>query len=134
MIATATCIGLSAVKLLKKDADAVMVVLPSDHYIEDEKSYIDALKQAVELANRRKGIITLGIKPTRPETGYGYIQMGERINANIATYKVERFTEKPNIEAISSLVLSMKISFLFSLSKTLIKLFVFSIISFINGI
>lgn len=95
---TATCIGLSAVRLLKKDADAVMIVLPSDHYIEDEKSYVDTLKQAVELANRRKGIVTLGIKPTRPETGYGYIQMGERINGDIPTFKVTRFTEKPNIE------------------------------------
>ena len=75
-----------------------MIVLPSDHYIEDEKSYIDALKQAVELANRKKGIITLGIKPARPETGYGYIQMGERINGYIPTFKVTRFTEKPNIE------------------------------------
>lgn len=95
---TATCIGLSAVKLLKKDVDAVMVVLPSDHYIENEKSYINALKQAVELANRRRGIVTLGIEPSRPETGYGYIQMGERVVGEIPSYKVTRFTEKPNIE------------------------------------
>ena len=72
---TATCIGLSAVKLLKKDGDAVMVVLPSDHYIENEKNYVETLNQAVELANRRRGIVTLGIEPTRPETGYGYIEM-----------------------------------------------------------
>ena len=95
---TATCIGLSAVKLLKKDGDAVMVVLPSDHYIENEKSYVETLSQAVELANRRRGIVTLGIEPNRPETGYGYIQMGERISGNIATYRVARFTEKPNVE------------------------------------
>ena len=95
---TATCIGLSAVKLLKKDGDAVMVVLPSDHYIENEKNYVETLNQAVELANRRRGIVTLGIEPTRPETGYGYIEMGERISGNIATYKVARFTEKPNVE------------------------------------
>ena len=95
---TATCIGLSAVKLLKKDGDAVMVVLPSDHYIEDDKNYVETLKQAVELANRRRGIVTLGIEPTRPETGYGYIEMGERISGNIATYRVARFTEKPNVE------------------------------------
>lgn len=95
---TATCIGLSAVKLLKKDGDAVMVVLPSDHYIENDKNYVETLRQAVELANRRRGIVTLGIEPTRPETGYGYIQMGERISGNIATYRVARFTEKPNVE------------------------------------
>lgn len=95
---TATCIGLSAIKLLKKDADAVMIVLPSDHYIEGEKSYIEILKQAVELANKKRGIITLGIEPSRPETGYGYIEMGERVGATIPTYRVTRFTEKPNIE------------------------------------
>ncbi|MGL5352755.1 MAG: mannose-1-phosphate guanylyltransferase, partial [Clostridium sp.] len=95
---TATCIGLSAVKLLKKDKDAVMVVLPSDHHIEGEKDYIETLSQAVEVANKRKGIVTLGIEPTRPETGYGYIEMGERILGERASYKVERFTEKPNTE------------------------------------
>jgi len=96
---TATCIGLSAVKLLKKDKDAVMVVLPSDHHIENEKVYIDTLSQAVEVANKRRGVVTLGINPTRAETGYGYIEMGTRIQSSqIATYKVARFTEKPNIE------------------------------------
>lgn len=95
---TATCIGLSAIKLLKKDANAVMVVLPSDHYIEGEKNYIETLNQAIEIANRRRGIVTLGIEPRRAETGYGYVQMGERIVGGIASYKVARFTEKPNID------------------------------------
>ncbi|MBU5488117.1 mannose-1-phosphate guanylyltransferase [Clostridium sp. MSJ-8] len=102
---TATCIGLSAVKLLKQDKEAVMIVLPSDHYIEEEKKYIEALKQAVELANRKRGIITIGIDPTRAETGYGYIQMGERTIGDIATYKVERFTEKPNEEVAKEFLL-----------------------------
>ena len=102
---TATCIGLSAVKLLKKDVDAVMVVLPSDHYIEGEKSYLEILSQAVELANRRRGIITLGIEPTRAETGYGYIEMGERVAADIPTHKVTRFTEKPNLEVARDFLL-----------------------------
>lgn len=95
---TATCIGLSAVKLLKKDKDAVMVVLPSDHHIESENLYTETLSQAVEIANKRRGIVTLGITPTRAETGYGYIEMGGRIQSDIPTYKVARFTEKPNIE------------------------------------
>lgn len=103
---TATCIGLSAVKLLKKDGDAVMIVLPSDHYIENDKNYVDTLSQAVELANRRRGIVTLGITPTRPETGYGYIQMGERISGNMATYKVARFTEKPNVEVAKDFLMT----------------------------
>lgn len=101
---TATCIGLSAIKLLKSDADAVMVVLPSDHYIEGNKEYLDTLKQAVDIANKRRGIVTLGIKPKRAETGYGYIQRGERINGNIATYRVERFTEKPNVEVAKDFI------------------------------
>lgn len=95
---TATCIGLSAVKLLKKDGDAVMVVLPSDHYIEGEREYNNVLRQAVDLANKKRGIITLGMEPSRPETGYGYIEMGDRIVGDISTYKVTRFTEKPNLE------------------------------------
>jgi mannose-1-phosphate guanylyltransferase len=102
---TATCIGLSAVKLLKKDKDAVMIVLPSDHHIEGEKSYLETLEQAVEIADRRRGIVTIGIEPTRPETGYGYIEMGERIGGNIASFKVARFTEKPNLEVAKDFLL-----------------------------
>lgn len=101
---TATCIGLSAVKLLKKDQDAVMIVLPSDHYIEDEKEYVNTLAQAIELANRRKAIVTLGIEPTRPEIGYGYIEMGEQVSGDIATYKVARFTEKPNLDVAKEFI------------------------------
>ncbi|SFC42933.1 mannose-1-phosphate guanylyltransferase [Clostridium uliginosum] len=102
---TATCIGLSAVKLLKQDADAVMVVLPSDHYIQGEKQYTDTLCQAVEMANRRRCIVTLGIEPTRPETGYGYIEMGDRTSGNISTYRIARFTEKPNLEVAKDFML-----------------------------
>lgn len=102
---TATCIGLSAVKFLKKDKDAVMLVLPSDHYIENEKLFIDTLNQAVEIVEKRRGLVTIGVMPNRPETGYGYIEMGERINGDIPTYKVERFLEKPNLEVAKDLLL-----------------------------
>ena len=95
---TATCIGLSAVRLLKKDKDAIMVVLPSDHYIEQNDKFSETLRQALEIAERRRGLVTVGVTPTRPETGYGYIEMGEQINGNIPSYKISRFTEKPNIE------------------------------------
>ncbi|MCY6959266.1 mannose-1-phosphate guanylyltransferase [Clostridium brassicae] len=95
---TATCIGLSAVKLLKKDKDAVMLVLPSDHYIQNNKKFIDTISQAIQIAERRRGLVTIGVNPTRPETGYGYIQIGDRVGGDIPTYKVERFTEKPNLE------------------------------------
>lgn len=102
---TATCIGLSAIKLLKKDKDAVMVVLPSDHYIEGEKEFLDTLRQGLEIAERKRGLITIGVGPTRPETGYGYIQMGERIAGSIATFRIERFAEKPNVEVAKDFLL-----------------------------
>lgn len=102
---TATCIGLAAVKLLKKDKDAVMIVLPSDHHIEGQANYLQTLQQAVEIANRRRGIVTIGINPVTPETGYGYIEMGERVAGNVPTYKVTRFTEKPNIEVAKDFIL-----------------------------
>ncbi|BDR79851.1 mannose-1-phosphate guanylyltransferase [Clostridium tetani] len=102
---TATCIGLSAVKLLKKDKDAVMMVLPSDHHIQDEKVFIDTMKQAVETVEKKRGLVTVGVKPIRPETGYGYIEAGERVQGSIATYKVERFVEKPNVEVAKDLIM-----------------------------
>lgn len=102
---TATCIGLSAVKLLKKDQDATMIVLPSDHYIEGNDEFIDTINQAVEIVQRRRGLVTIGINPTRPETGYGYIRAGERIVSRIPSYKVERFLEKPNLEVAKDLIL-----------------------------
>ena len=102
---TATCIGLSAVKLLKKDKDAIMVVLPSDHHVEGKKEYLDVLSEAIDIANKRRGIVTVGITPTRPETGYGYIEMGERIVSSEAAYKIARFTEKPNIEVAKDFLL-----------------------------
>lgn len=102
---TATCIGLSAIKLLKKDKDAVMIVLPSDHYIRQKKKFMDTINQAVKVAERKRGLVTIGVNPTRPETGYGYIQMGDRVNGEIPTYKVERFTEKPNLEVAKDFLL-----------------------------
>ncbi|WP_372995204.1 mannose-1-phosphate guanylyltransferase [Lutispora sp.] len=97
---TATCIGYSAVKLLKKDPEAIMIVLPSDHHIEDEKEFIRTLQQALLIAENNKALITIGVKPTRPETAYGYIQVGKKIDGQwpIDTHKVKRFTEKPNKE------------------------------------
>lgn len=95
---TATCIGLAAIKLLKKDNDAVMLVLPSDHYVEGDKTFIDTLKKAVDLVDRKRALVTIGVTPTRAETGYGYIQMGENLFSSDSIYKVERFVEKPNSE------------------------------------
>lgn len=82
-----------------------MIVLPSDHYVEGEKAFEDTIMQGVEIAEKRRGLITIGITPTRAETGYGYIEMGEKVNNQMNTYKVERFLEKPNIEVAKDLLL-----------------------------
>lgn len=96
---TAACIGLSAIHIAKKDPDAIMIVLPSDHLIKDNDSFINILKQAVKVANSGKHIVTIGIKPTQPETGYGYINFGEQVNISNfdSVYKVREFVEKPDI-------------------------------------
>lgn len=82
-----------------------MIVLPSDHYIDGQKSFEDTINQGVEIAERRRGLVTIGISPTRAETGYGYIEMGERVAGDIKTFKVERFLEKPNVEVAKDLLL-----------------------------
>lgn len=76
----------------------MMLVLPSDHFIQQESLFVETLQQAVQIAEKRRGLITIGVNPIRPETGYGYIQMGNRVAADIPTFKVARFTEKPNLE------------------------------------
>ncbi|URZ01929.1 Mannose-1-phosphate guanylyltransferase 1 [Clostridium felsineum] len=81
-----------------------MIVLPSDHYIENEKEFIDTLRQGIEVVERKRCLVTMGIVPNRPETGYGYIQMGDKITNYESIYKVERFLEKPNIEVAKDLL------------------------------
>jgi mannose-1-phosphate guanylyltransferase len=97
---TAACIGYSAVKLLKHDKDAIMIVLPSDHYIQDEEEYMRSIKQGLDIVKNKNCLVTMGIKPTRPETAYGYIETGKRAEClqEAPVYKVKRFTEKPNKE------------------------------------
>ncbi len=96
---TAPCIGYSAVKLLKADPQAVMIVLPSDHYIRDEEKFIETLRQGLDIAASENCLVTMGIKPGRPETAYGYIETGKRMDGlEIPTYRIKRFTEKPNRE------------------------------------
>ena len=92
---TAACIGLGSIIIEKKAKDGVMIVLPADHIIRDADSFHKTIKRAAEFAYSSKGLITIGIKPTRPETGYGYIQIDETtVSENI--FKVYTFAEKPN--------------------------------------
>lgn len=94
---TAAAIGLAAVVIQQQDTSGVMIVLPADHYIADENSFVRVLRGAVDAAEENHAV-TLGIKANRPETGFGYIAQGEfyRDFAEIPAYHVERFTEKPD--------------------------------------
>ena len=92
---TAACIGLASILINKKNKDAVTIILPADHLIKSKRSVQSILKKAANFAEKSKGLVTIGIKPTRPETGYGYIQVDdEEIEKGI--YKVQTFAEKPN--------------------------------------
>lgn len=103
---TAPCIGLAAGIIQKKyGEDAVMLVLPSDHLIKFNAMFIDTLKQAVNVAQADKNLVTIGITPTYPETGYGYINFAVKEYENGA-YKVIRFVEKPNIDRAKEYVTS----------------------------
>ena len=96
---TAPCIALSAFVIKKYYKDANMIVLPSDHLISDEDEFRNVIKNADEFVKENKeAIITLGMEPTRPETGYGYIRYGkdEREINNHKVIKVDAFVEKPN--------------------------------------
>lgn len=97
---TAPCIGLAAMHIKKKYEDAVMIVLPSDHLIKYNEIYIDTLKAAIEVAKEDENLITIGITPSYPETGYGYINFGrdEEDIKRSNIYRVKRFVEKPNLE------------------------------------
>jgi len=95
---TCLAIGLAAVHLLKKDPQAVMVVLPSDHFIEPKERLVRTLSAAAVAAQQGDYLITVGVVPTRPETGYGYIELGEKETSmdGVELFKVARFKEKPN--------------------------------------
>lgn len=97
---TASCIGLAAIKLLKKDFEAVMVVLPSDHVIIGQENFENTIKAAIDATVDGDYLVTMGINPTRPESGYGYIEKGDEIEGNI--FKVKRFVEKPNVDVAKS--------------------------------
>jgi len=98
---TAPCIALSAFIIKRFNEDANMIVLPSDHLINDEDEFRNIVKRANNfLENNEEAIITLGMKPDRPEIGYGYIKYTDNLEANneFNIFKVDRFVEKPNEE------------------------------------
>ena len=100
---TAPCIGLAALFAKRIDPTGVMVVLPADHIIHNVKEFHHVLKNGIEVAANSSALITIGISPTRPETGYGYIQFDdENSSANPFikknAFRVKTFAEKPTIE------------------------------------
>ena len=98
---TAPCIAYATYKLQKKNPDATVVVAPSDHLIINEDIFLATIEAALGQAAEHNELITLGIKPTRPETGYGYIQVNTARTKEIGgskVYSVKTFTEKPDLE------------------------------------
>lgn len=94
---TAPCIGLGAVHVTRKYGDAVMIVLPSDHLIKYTSIFVNTLSDACDVAEQGKNLVTLGITPDGPETGYGYIKFRPEASVGRAL-AVERFVEKPDRE------------------------------------
>src|SRR5699024_7087869 len=93
---TAPCILLSALKIRKENPAASMIVAPSDHWIEDEEAFAADVKTAVEVSKRKATLMTLGIRPTFPNTGYGYIEFDA--HAEGPSKPVKNFTEKPDYQ------------------------------------
>ena len=112
---TAACIGYAAVAIRKKYGDSVMCVLPSDHYVKDKDAYREVMDFAMDLAEKEDRLVTVGIKPTEPATGYGYIKYNKRIDEiahrvgsvsqkRITAYPVSDFVEKPSLPIAKSYV------------------------------
>ncbi len=94
---TAAAIGLAAIHIRRHAPHALLAVLPADHFIAQTARYRRIVQAALEVARRGSHLVVLGIPPTRPETGYGYIERGQRFGevAGVPVFTVRRFTEKP---------------------------------------
>ena len=99
---TAPCIGLAAEWIHRRDPASVMIVLPADHLIRNTDEFLRVLERGVQVASERNALVTIGIHPTHPETGYGYIQFEDTPEGNPyhagGVYHVKTFAEKPNLE------------------------------------
>lgn len=102
---TAPCIAYISFKLFQKDPKASLIVAPSDHSILDNIAYTKVTLEALAFVNKHNAFITLGMKPTYPNTGYGYIQY-EQHGVTDNVYKVKTFTEKPNLELAKTFMAS----------------------------
>ena len=104
---TAPCIGWGAAVVRKKYGDAMMIVLPSDHLIQQPALFRGVLKSALRTAEETDGLVTLGISPTMPDTGYGYIQYDTEADSGYENaFRVKRFVEKPDLETAKAYLAS----------------------------
>ncbi|HEX6176047.1 MAG TPA: sugar phosphate nucleotidyltransferase [Candidatus Binatia bacterium] len=101
---TAPCIGLAALEVFARDPDAVMIILPADHWVSDVPAFRRTLKTAAELAAWHDRLVTIGIQPAYPETGYGYIIKGKPLAGTADAYQVKRFKEKPDVKIARQLL------------------------------
>jgi mannose-1-phosphate guanylyltransferase len=105
---TAPCIAYANYKILQINPDANIIVAPSDHIILKEDAFIEVITTALKVTEKNDYLVTLGIKPSRPDTGYGYIQFNKQIVSidDISINKVKTFTEKPALEMAKSFLQS----------------------------
>jgi len=98
----APCILYASLKIQKENPDAVMIVAPSDHWIEDEAKFTQNVQQAFDFCENNDALMTLGIQPSFPNTGYGYIEFDKSSNDPIKP--VQQFREKPDYETAKSFI------------------------------
>ncbi len=104
---TAPCVAYASFKLMAVDPEANVVVAPSDHLILNEEAFLEQIKRALAFSAEHDALLTLGIQPTRPDTGYGYIQFDrESVAGHADVHKVRRFTEKPPLEKAKAFLAS----------------------------
>ncbi len=102
---TSACIGYAAMEILQKYGDGIMCILPSDHYIREIAVYKKVIADAMHIAEETDALVTIGIQPTYPSTGYGYI-CHEASKINDCYYNVVNFVEKPNLQTAKKYLLS----------------------------
>jgi len=97
---TLPAIGLSALIIAEKDPEGILIVSPSDHVIQNEPLFRQTIESATLIAEKTNGIVTIGITPQFPATGYGYVQISDevRMGQQIKAFSVQQFVEKPNLE------------------------------------
>jgi mannose-1-phosphate guanylyltransferase len=97
---TAPCIGLAAMTVRNRNNKAIMVILPADHYVPDVAGFVRTIKAGINVAKKGDYLVTVGIKPVRPETGYGYVCLSDPVAPDrpLRGYRIEKFVEKPDLK------------------------------------